>query len=108
AFAAAAVPHAGHHEQPQRARSLRVPDRLRGALVETHARQRCDVLNAALLGSTAGVLPRRRLRFRIRSSEAAMNISHRLRLSGIVAAIGVVIGASIVAQQPPTAPSAAN
>src|SRR5437667_1241748 len=37
-----------------------------------------------------------------------MSISPRVGLSGTVLAIGVVIGASLVAQQPPTAPPAAN
>src|SRR3982750_5048021 len=42
------------------------------------------------------------------SNEASMNISQRVRLSTIVAAIGIVVGASLVAQQPPTAPPAAS
>src|SRR5207248_2160753 len=41
-------------------------------------------------------------------SEASMNISLCVRLSGTVAAIGFVIGASLAAQQPPTAPPAAT
>src|SRR5947209_1361585 len=61
------------------------------------------------LDTTACVLPLRgRWDLEYRFSEASMNLSQRARLSGTVAAIGFIVSASLVAQQPPTAPPAAN